>query len=247
MARYLHECGGRVGFCAVYKHFLVVELVETLASSFFYISNLVHARPTAATRQITPGLTQTVWLPNKYCRGKMKKIYSLIAVTVLAMSVSCNLFRNDTSNTPIQAPGLIRGILWHEICEHSGGEAGDPLVLGQGCVQWGTAAEKFGSNQLKDDFETGWAGVTLHLGSGTCPSTGLATAITNASGEYQFEGLSAGTYCVSYSNLADGNEILLPGGPTFPTRGDDGFFVTVDLSDAEEKIVDFGYAWQFYN
>ena len=154
----------------------------------------------------------------------MKKIYSLIAITVLAISVSCNLIRNDTSNTPTQAPGSIRGILWHEICKNSGGEGGDPLVLGEGCVQWGTAGEQFGPNQLKDDFETGWAGVTLHLGSGPCPSTGLATAITNASGEYQFKGLSAGTYCVSYSNLADGNDaILLPGGPTFPTREDSGF------------------------
>jgi len=178
----------------------------------------------------------------------MKKLYSLIAVTVLAMSVSCNLFGNDTSNKPTQTPGLIKGILWHELCKYSGGEAGEPLVLGQGCVQWGTAAEKFGPNQLKDDFETGWVGVTLHLGSGTCPSTGLATAITDASGEYQFEGLSAGTYCVSYSNLIDGNdEILIPGEPTFPSRGDAGFLVTVDLSAAEERIVDFGYAWQFYN
>lgn len=178
----------------------------------------------------------------------MKKIYSLIAAAVVSISLSCNLFGNDTPNTPIQAPGSIRGILWHEICEYSGGEAGETLVLGQGCVQWGTAAEEFGPNQLKDDFETGWAGVTLHLGSGTCPSTGLATAITNASGEYQFEGLSAGTYCVSYSNLADGNDaILIPGGPTFPSRGDDGFFVTINLLASEEKIVDFGYAWQFYN
>lgn len=178
----------------------------------------------------------------------MKKLYSLIAVTVLAMSVSCNLFGNDTSNTPTQAPGLIKGILWHESCKYSGGEAGEPLVLGEGCVQWGAAAEEFGPNQLKDDFETGWTGVTLHLGSGPCPSTGLATAITDASGEYQFEGLSAGTYCVSYSNLTDGNDaILIPGEPTFPSRGNAGFLVTVDLSAAEERIVDFGYAWQFYN
>src|SRR5215216_463249 len=192
--------------------------------------------------------TQTVGLLRSYCRGKMKKLCSLIAVTALAMSVSCNLFRNNISNTPIQATGSIRGILWHETCKYSGGEAGEPLVIERGCVQWGAAGEEFGPNQLKDDFETGWTGVTLHLGSGTCPSTGLATAITNASGEYQFEGLSAGTYCVSYSALADGNAaILLPGGPTFPARGDDGFFVTINLLAAEEKIVDFGYAWQFYN
>jgi len=189
-----------------------------------------------------------VGLPSRHCGGKMKKASSLIAITVLAMSISCSLFGNDTSNTPIQAPASISGILWHELCEFSGGEAGEPVVLGQGCIQWGTATEEFGPNQLKDDFETGWAGVTLHLGSGTCPSTGLATAITNAFGEYEFEGLSAGTYCVSYSNLTDGNDaILIPGEPTFPSRGDSGFYLTVDLSTAEEETVDFGYAWQFHD
>ena len=177
----------------------------------------------------------------------MKKPYSLIAVIAFVVSISCNIVGNGTS-TPTPVSESIRGVLWHEICEYSGGEAGEPVVLGQGCVQWGTAPEEFGPNQLKDDFESGWEGVTLHLGSGACPATGLATAVTNASGEYQFEGLSAGTYCVSYSNLTDGNDaILIPGGPTFPARGNDGFFVTVDLSAGEVRIVDFGYAWQFYN
>ncbi len=178
----------------------------------------------------------------------MKKPYLLIVVTVFAISISCNLSGNDASNAPVQTPGSISGILWHEICEYTGGEAGQPVVLGQGCIQWGAAAAEFGPNQLKDDFETGWAGVTLHLGSGTCPSTGLGTTITNASGEYQFEGLSAGTYCVSYSALTDGNDvILIPGEPTFPARGEDGFFVTVDLSAAEQKTVNFGFAGQFYH
>jgi hypothetical protein len=122
------------------------------------------------------------------------------------------------------------------------------VVLGDGCVQWGTEAWEFGPNQLKDEFESGWAGVTIHLGSGACPSTGLATAITNDAGEYSFDGLSAGTYCVSYSNLTDGNDtILIPGGPTFPERGNDGFFATINLSTAEVRVVDFGYAWQFYD
>jgi SdrD B-like protein len=177
----------------------------------------------------------------------MKKTYSLVVVIALVMSISCNIVGSST-DTPTPALASIRGILWHEICEYTGGEGGEPVVLGQGCVQWGTAPEEFGPNQVKDNFETGWAGVTLHLGSGACPSTGLATAITNASGEYQFAGLSAGSYCVSYGNLADGNDaILIPGGPTFPARGDDGFFVTINLLTAEEKTVDFGYAWQFYD
>jgi hypothetical protein len=199
-------------------------------------------------RQLQGSTAPAVELPSRYCGGNMKKLYSLIAVTVLAMSVSCNLPGNNTSIVPIQTPGSIRGILWHEICKYSGGEAGQPLVLGQGCVQWGTLVGEFGPNQSKDDFESGWTGVTLHLGSGACPSTGLATAITNASGEYQFEGLNAGTYCVSYSNITDGNDaLLIPGGPTFPKRGYDGFFVTINLLAAEQRVVDFGYAWQFYN
>ena len=177
----------------------------------------------------------------------MKKTHVLIAAAALIISISCNIPGTSTP-TPIPRLGSIRGILWHEICKFTGGQAGEPVVLGQGCVQWGTGPGDFGPNQVKDDFETGLEGVTLHLGSGACPSTGLATAVTNAAGEYQFEGLSAGTYCVSYSNLTDGNDrLLIPGGPSFPARGEDGFFVTVDVVAGEERVVDFGYAFQFYD
>jgi hypothetical protein len=173
---------------------------------------------------------------------------SLIAMAALALSTACNMPGGNGPNPPPQTAGSIRGILWHDTCEFSGGQAGEPVVLGQGCVQWGAAADEFGPNQVKDAFESGWAGVTLHLGSGACPSTGPATAVTDASGAYQFDGLAAGTYCVSYSNLTDGNDaILIPGGPTFPSRGDDGFFLTIHLAAFEQKIADFGYAWQFYD
>jgi hypothetical protein len=145
--------------------------------------------------------------------------------------------------------GSISGVLWHETCEFTGGEAGEPLVLGQGCVQWGSEGYQFGPNQIYDSFEEGWEGVTLHLGSGPCPSTGLDITVTNADGEYLFAGLSAGTYCVSYSALTDGNDsILIPGGPTYPERGEDGFYQSVTLMEGENvSDVNFGYAWQFYN
>lgn len=151
--------------------------------------------------------------------------------------------------TSTPALGSIGGVVWHEICEYSGGHAGEPVVLGQGCVQWGDEAHEFGPNQIFDAFESGWEGVTLHLGAGVCPSTGLATTVTDVNGIYLFDGLSAGTYCVSYSNLSDGNDaILIPGGPTYPERGEAGFYQTVNLAQGESAIgVDFGYAWQFYN
>jgi hypothetical protein len=145
--------------------------------------------------------------------------------------------------------GSISGVMWHEKCEFTGGQAGEPLVLGQGCVQWGAEQYQFGPNQVFDPFEEGWEGVTLHLGSGPCPSTGIGTTVTNVAGEYLFSGLNAGTYCISYNALTDGNDsILIPGEPTYPERGEDGFYQSVTLSEGENlSDVNFGYAWQFYN
>jgi hypothetical protein len=150
--------------------------------------------------------------------------------------------------TPTVGPGVIYGVLWHDICEFTGGEGGEPVVLGKGCVQHGNGPADFGPNQIYDDFEKGWAGVTLHIGSGACPAAGTATAVTDASGKYRFDGLAAGTYCVFYSALTDGNDaILIPGGPTYPQRGEAGYAQTVALGSVEEKEANFGFAWQFYN
>lgn len=190
----------------------------------------------------------------------MKKPASFLMIFFLLMSFSCNLSGKNTS-IPTKEPvrkleptltkgpnGSIKGILWHDICEFTGGEGGQPVVLGQGCVQWGSGADEFGPDQKQDDFEVGWSEVTIHLGKGNCPSTGLATAVTDKSGGFQFEGLESGAYCISYSNLADKNDvILIPGAPTFPARGEEGFSTTVNLSPDEEETIKFGYAWQFFN
>jgi hypothetical protein len=150
--------------------------------------------------------------------------------------------------SPTLGPGDIHGVLWHDVCQFSGGDAGKPPILGEGCIRWGTKADQFGPNQVFDKIESGWKGVTIHLGTGACPAAGLATAVTGTQGDYQFGQLAAGTYCVSYSATSDGNDsILIPGAPTFPERGDSGFFQTVTLIVGESKEVNFGYAWQAYN
>ena len=89
----------------------------------------------------------------------------------------------------------------------------------------------------------------INIGNGACPSTGLDTAVTNANGQFSFNNLPAGTYCVSYSALTDGNDlILIPGGPTYPQRGSGGYYQTVNLAAVENKTtVKFGFAWQFFN
>jgi hypothetical protein len=69
-----------------------------------------------------------------------------------------------------------------------------------------------------------------------------------AAGLYRFDGLAAGTYCVYYSPLTDGNDlILIPGGATYPERGEAGLSQTVILGSGEEKEANFGFAWQFFN
>ncbi|NMB53611.1 MAG: hypothetical protein GYA15_02825 [Leptolinea sp.] len=196
----------------------------------------------------------------------MKGSFWIVMLTAWMTAISCTISGNSAStigpqstkplltHTPasvestVTRSGSIRGILWHEICKFTGGEAGQPVVLGEGCVQWGSAEGEFGPNQEIDEFESGWSGVTIHLGKGNCPSTDLKTTITGKDGGYRFDDLSAGMYCVSYNNLTDGNDkILIPGSPTFPSRDEEGFSTSVDVLPGEEKTVNFGYAWQFYN
>ena len=144
-------------------------------------------------------------------------------------------------------PGSIAGEVWHDICEHTGGEGNEPLVLGLGCAE-GLDPNIMRANGVHDGFEDGFAGVTIHLGSGACPSTGSATTTTDANGQYAFTDLTAGTYCVSFNALTDGNvPILIPGGLTYPTVGGTPQ-VTVNLLISQNMTgVAFGWMWQFGN
>lgn len=142
-------------------------------------------------------------------------------------------------------PGSIAGEVWHDICEHTGGEGGETLVLGLGCAE-GLDPDVMRANGVHDGFEGGFAGVMIHLGSSACPSTGFSTATTDANGQYAFTGLTAGTYCVSFNALTDGNDsILIPGGLTYPTVGGTPQ-VTVNLLVSQNMTgVAFGWMWQF--
>lgn len=144
-------------------------------------------------------------------------------------------------------PGSIAGEVWHDICEHTGGEGGEPLVLGLGCAE-GLDPDVMRANGVHDGFEGGFAGVTIHLGSGACPSTGFTTTTTDANGQYAFNGLSAGTYCVSFNALTDGNDsILIPGGLTYPTVGETPQVTVTLLISQNMTGVAFGWMWQFGN
>jgi hypothetical protein len=150
------------------------------------------------------------------------------------------------SPTTDSSPGEIQGFLWKDRCLLTGGEGGEPLVLGQGCVSTGPNPWDWGANQVYDPgFEPGIGGVTIHLGNGACPVIGLTSTVTAGDGTYAFSGLPPGTYCVSFDALHDGNDaILIPGGLSFPTRGGEAQ-VTVIVEAGGVEVVNFAWTYQF--
>jgi hypothetical protein len=136
------------------------------------------------------------------------------------------------------AQGSIGGKVWHDLCKTPYETVAVPPA---GCIKLPDGGVV--ANGLLEGGEPGIAGVVVALGSGACPSTGLATIAADADGVYTFVGLSAGTYCVSSDPLDATNEtILIPGGWTNPAGGS----VTVTLGAGEERLdVNFGWDYQF--
>jgi inhibitor of cysteine peptidase len=136
------------------------------------------------------------------------------------------------------ALGSIGGKVWHDLCKVPYETVDVPP---EGCVKLPDGG--LVANGLLEAGEPGIEGVVVMLGSGACPSTGLATATAGADGMYTFSGLDAGTYCVSSDPLDATNEkILIPGGWTNPAGGS----VTVTLGAGEERLdVNFGWDYQF--
>jgi hypothetical protein len=141
----------------------------------------------------------------------------------------------------------IGGVVWNDICEFTGGPGGSPIVLGDGCISWGDMQTgAWGANAERDSGEPGFSDVRLRLGSGACPSTGLAEAVTGKDGSYIFTGLEPGTYCVSLDVMYDGNpNRLIPGGLTYPSRsgGTGSWTIKVYYGDARYGV-DFGWEFQ---
>jgi len=139
------------------------------------------------------------------------------------------------------------GVVWNDKCKFTGGVAGEPVVLGEGCVALGDIqVGEFGANAVRDSGEPGFSGVRIQLGSGACPSTGLSEALTGKDGSYIFTGLEPGTYCVTLDALYDGNpNKLIPGGVTYPSRAGGSGMWTIKLFYGDVKNgIDFGWEFQ---
>jgi hypothetical protein len=86
----------------------------------------------------------------------------------------CPLPATPTPTPTPPPPGTIRGFVWVDFNLDGSKATGEPYL----------------------------SGATVRLGSGSCMSTGVASATTNASGLFEFSGLTAGRYCLSVGSVS---------------------------------------------
>jgi hypothetical protein len=142
----------------------------------------------------------------------------------------------------VKAGASISGLVWHDLCALPDGPL--PPAAPPGCIPFGGSYE---ANGVLEAGEPGLANVTIRLGAGACPSSGLASSTSGPDGTFAFAGLAPGSYCVSVGALIDGNDsVLIPGGWTSPVAHADPQAVGVTLASEEAHSgVNFGWDYQF--
>lgn len=143
--------------------------------------------------------------------------------------------------TPKLGEGTISGIVWHDLCAVAGGEGGQAAVPSPGCVS--DEAGGFRANGMLEPDEPGIPNVSVDLGQGNCPSTGLAVAKSDQDGRFTFTNLPAGNYCISIDPEGfENGQILIPGRFTFP--GTDIGAHLLALGEGE-SVLNLNFAWDF--
>ncbi len=87
-------------------------------------------------------------------------------------------------------------------------------------------------NGTQQGGENGIAAQLVQLGAGPCNSSGLTSQSSNLGGGYAFNGLTAGTYCVSVQRVAKCGDVT---SATTPKE------VTLVLKPGEKGIISFGF------
>jgi hypothetical protein len=168
----------------------------------------------------------------------------VVFISVLLLGVlltSCNLNGEageptgtpEPSVTPDVLTGSIHGLVWEDLCENY--DQGDSIP--SGCVALDDGMSNV-ANGILDAGETGIPSVQVYLGTGVCPSEGLAVTETDSAGKFSFSGLEKGIYCVTVKDPARTLGVW-----TYPKsdQGEGVGYITVAVGDGSRvENVNFG-------
>ncbi|NIM93876.1 MAG: hypothetical protein GTO18_09225 [Anaerolineales bacterium] len=183
----------------------------------------------------------------------------ILAVFAGLLLTSCNLPIEGllpsteippSTNTPIQLPpetsSTISGLIWHDLCAVPGEGQPIPEEPPAGCVQLDDGSYK--ANGIREADEPGIENVLATLGTGPCPSSDLATAVTDVNGFFSFADLDAGSYCLMVDPSHPQNaSVLIPGWwTTEPVDASGRIAMEIDLASGEMvDSLEFGWDYQF--
>ena len=174
----------------------------------------------------------------------MKRFFKFLTCLILLglLLSACNYPGNGVPNQPTaigSSVGSISGTLWLDQCESPGQGQPTPAAPPAGCLRGPQGG--FVANGVMDSGESGIAGVTISLGAGGCPSSGMATAVTDAQGAYTFNNLQAGTYCLSIDTASNSNAQTLQAGDwTYPALGQNIQVVSLEVG---QQINEVNFGW----
>ncbi len=143
--------------------------------------------------------------------------------------------------TPTATPafGEVTGTVWQDVCTPPVAEEGQPTPTPDPrCKNY--PGFGYAGNGVRDPSEAGLAGVQVALAKGACPGEPFATTTTDPEGQYRFEQVPAGTYCVRIDPHDDVNAArLTPGTWTFPALEKGEQAVTVKGNETAQA----DFAW----
>lgn len=149
----------------------------------------------------------------------------------------------DDVATPLPNSAALGGIVWEDFCLNS-----DP---GQGCLEVPEQSGIFIADGTFGPGESPLSGILIGLAEDACPSDGtvpqgsaiLSTTLTDNTGQFRFENLADGTYCVYMDALDDDMiDLLIPGNWTWPGTGVGLYTVVLDPG---EQLLDRDFGWDF--
>jgi hypothetical protein len=154
---------------------------------------------------------------------------------------------NSPTATIQPIPGSISGRVWHDLCAFTG-QAVLPNSSATGCVFSGTI-NSYQADGILESEEPGIGGVSISLGSGSCPSLGLGSAISDSDGKFTFTGLPPGNYCITVDpSMGVNSSILIPGVWTKPVQNASGSAAGYTITLIEGPNVDGVYfGWDYLN